>query len=212
MFWVFFNHSKCFSWIWGGFIHYSDITPTVSGPGRVGEQHSKRNKNVHLCKSIISKTYCSDSQCTEACRRYWPDEVQAKQMNRKKWKNVCRSCSKKIHKLLICLKLLLIIVSAAFRKCSNVAGRETGNPESRFIVPAQWEKMTCWRREPEEGMCRLVEMKSDYLNITFKQGNLFVRIGYFARRSPHHLPCFKCSTLSSQQTVSSRFLVNGCVI
>lgn len=76
-----------------------------------------------------------------------------------------------------------------------------GDPKSHFVIPALWEKMACRRREPEENAnwwrWSLITCISDLNKAIYLSAfMLFVR---------HHLPCFKCSTLSSEQTVSSRF-------
>lgn len=90
-----------------------------------------------------------------------------------RWEKCLWPLLQEFHKLLILLELLHIIVSAAFRKCSNTAGIKTGNPESRpLLCGGKWLVDGGSRR----GMCRLVEMMSDYLKIKFKQANLFVCI------------------------------------
>lgn len=51
---MFFNHSKCFSWIWGGFIRCSDVTPTVSGPGGDGDLRISTSANELPVKPIAA--------------------------------------------------------------------------------------------------------------------------------------------------------------
>lgn len=199
---MFFNHSKCFSRVWGGFICYSDVAPRVSGPavGRGREQHSKENTNLHLCKWITSESVHWGMQILLTC---WSSN----QTSEWGWgggvgqENVCRHFSENFTNCWFARNFTHYHLCSV-QKMVQYHSRNKWKPKESLRTPCsvgENDLSTAGAR----GECA---NWSRWSQITWISNlNRAIYLSAFMLFVRRHLPCFECSTLSSQQTVSSRF-------
>lgn len=176
---VFFNHSKCFS-------------------QSVVQQWEEAENNTP--RKIRTSTFANElpaSQCTEACRYYWHAEVQTKRLNgggRKMFVENFPNCwfARNVTHYHVC----------SVQKMVQYHSRNKWKPRESLRTPCsvgENDLSTAGAR----GECANWSRWSQITWISNLNGAIyFSAFMLFVRR---HLPCFKCSTLSSHQTVSSRF-------